>query len=655
MQGKRLNGVLQTKMLNKLFGKETYTNQSFLEELFKHDFDEKFLSDSIASKKVDINHQDKDGNTFLHLCLLKSKFKSAYWLINNYASAKIYNNNNQRAIDIVIDKNNHQLLKAILEIREIDINKKDDYGRNILQDTVVLGYNDMAKILIEYGADINSMDKNGRNVIFDALSYGNDSFLEYLISLDNIELNNIDINQNSIMHHSEVIKDDSKALKLIEAGADVTLKDKDGKTYLCNTALRGMDGYLLLDAALKHGADINSRVANENTILMELIATTAKLSQNELNRRKSLFEMSKKVLMHGIDTNAIDENNETALFRAVRLLDFELVAFLLSAGVNPNIQNKQLQTVLNYVAYQGVKSIDTLLLLLRYKANPLLKDEKNRTLYEILNEIILHTHHKKFMTDKYILSHIIKEGQYMLVLKELLKHNKEDLNFLDSTGNPLFFNPLLNDHFPLFRLYIKNGLNIQNINAQHHNIFFEYVFTVFKEDNPDIDFQNNISMLISSKLNHNYQDDTGSTVVHKILGTKCNLSLFDILTQVVLFDYTITDNLGRSVMHTAVWNNKARVMRRLHLINPHIVNIPDGYGILPITYAALLGSQELVLLFIELCANVKSGLNIPDHAIKKFSPMLKNLDKLKENIQSEDTLEKMRIVIDQVKRDFKII
>ncbi|MEA3554885.1 MAG: hypothetical protein U9R39_10895 [Campylobacterota bacterium] len=642
-------------MLNKLFGKEIYTTQSFLEELYKYDFDEKFLDDAISSKKVDINHQDKDGNSFLHLCLFKSKFKSALWLIKNNANVELFNNIKESPINIIIEKNNHQLLKTILSVSDIDINKKDDFGRNLLQDTVVLGYNDMAKILIENGADVNSVDKNGRNVIFDALSYGNDSFLEYMLSLDNIELNNMDINENSIMHHSEVIKDDSKALKLIEAGADVTLQNKDGETYLCNTALRGMDGYPLVSSAIKQGADINSRVANENTILMELIATTVKLSDDEKERRKNLFEMSKKVLLHGIDTNAIDENNETALFRAVRVLDQELVAFLLSAGVNPNIQNNRLQTVLNYTAYQGVNSIDTLILLLKYKANAILKDENNQTLYEILNNIILHTHNKKVMTNKYILSLITKEGQYMLVLKELLEHNKEDLNFLDSTGSPLFFEPLLNDHFPLFKLYIKNGLNIQSLNILHHNVFFEYVLKVFEDDNTDIEFQNNISMLISSKLDHNYQDDTGHAIVHKILGTNCNLSLFDILTQVVLFDYNITDNLGRSVIHTAVWHDKTRVIRRLHLINQNIVNIPDNYGILPITYAALLGSQKLVLLFIELGANVKSGLTIPDPAIKQFSPMLKNLDKLKEHIEGKDIIEKMKIVIDQVKRDFKVI
>lgn len=609
----------------------------------------------LLSEKFDLNYQDSNGDSFLNICLKKSKFKSALWLINNKIDITLLNNDHKNSLDIAIDKGNKQLIKVLLSSDKININKKDSYGRIILQDVVVLGYNDIAEILIEYGADINSRDKNNRNVIFDALSYGNEKFIDYLLSHKHLELNNVDINQDSIMHHPQVVEDDNKALKLILGGADTTIKNKNGETFLCNSALRGIENFHIVATAIQNGADINSRVANENTILMELIQATSKLSEDEKDRRKSLLEVSKKVLINGLDINAIDDNNESALFRAIRVSDIELVSFLLEAGVDPNIQNNYSQTVLFETAYQGIDSIDILLLLLKYNADPTISNNQNQTLYEVLNNIILHTHGKKTLDDKFILSKISKEGQYILVLKELLEDNKKDLNFLDSTGNPLFFNPLLNDHFPLFKLYIKNGLDIQNTNSHNHNVFFEYVLTVFKDDNLDVDFQNNVSMLISSKLDQNYQDDTGYTIVHKILGTKCNIHLFDILTQVVLFDYALTDKLGRSVMHTAVWNNKTKIMKRLHLIDPNIVNISDNYGILPITYAALLGSQELVLLFIKLGANVKSGLTIPDYAIKKFSPMLKNLDKLKENIDSPDTLEKMRIVIDQVKRDFNIL
>ena len=641
-------------MLKNIFNKKQYSNESLLEELFQHDFDENILKDILASSNVDINYQDTKGNSFLHICLEKSKFKSAFWLIKNKINVKLCNNKNQMALDIAIEQNNKQIVEIILSLNKIDINKKDKFGRTLLQNTVVLGYNEMAEILIEHGADINSKDIHNRNVIFDALSYGNEKFIDYLLKYQVLMLNNVDANHDSIMHHPQVKQNDILANKLIEKGANPTIKNSKGATFLCDTALRGMDGYELINTALKHGVDINSRVAHNNTILMELISASTNLSVNEQEKRDSLIDMSKFILLNGMDINAIDDAQESALFRAIRVNDIELVSFLLSEGVDPNVQNIHSQTVLNEIAYKGADSLNILILLLRHKADPNIKDDKGRTLYEILNEIILQVHNKKPMTDQFLLSKINKEGHYMVVLKELLSRNKKDINYLDSTGNPLFFNPLICDHSALFRLYIKSGLNIHTLNKEKHNIFFEYVLKVFESDIEYDEFQSNISMLLSAKLEHNYQDDKGRTVVNKIIFTKCNRNLFKILVSVVRFNYNLTDHLGRSVMHDAVWNDKKNIIKIIHEINNEVVNIPDNYGILPITYAALLGNQELVLLFIELNANIKSGITIPQNAHDRFSPMLKNLNTLLLNIEDGDILNKMEIVIDQVTRDFNL-
>ncbi len=643
-------------MIKKLFNKKEDPNKLFMAELLKIDFDVEILRDLIFNNNIDINFQNDSQKSFLHICLEKFKFKSANWLIHNNIDVTLKDKNNKTALDLAIEENNPQIVKELIKTDKFDINQKDKFARTLLQDVVVLGYNEIAQVLIEHGANINSKDLQNRNVIFDALSYGNDKFIDFLLSCENLELNNIDKNGDSIMHHPQVIQNDILAKKLIAHGANPTFKNKKGETYLCRTALRGMDAYHIIDEALKAGANINSRVFDtNNTILMELVSISSKLTLDEKTRKESLVEMSKKLLVGGMDINAIDSSGESALFRAVRLEDIELVSFLLNGGIDPNIQNNDLQSVLHLAVYQGIESLDIIFLLLRFKASPLVKNRYNQTIYEILNDIILHTHGKKVMSDQYVLSRIKKNGQYMVVLQELLSQNKEDLNFMDSTGNPLFFNPLLNDHFNLFKLYIKHGLNIHNTNVLNHNIFFEYILNVFEEDREDIDFQNNVSMLLSAKLDHNYQDETGWTIVHKILTTNCNIHLFDILTQVVLFDYEITDKLGRSVIHTAVWGDKKQAMKKIHLINRKIVNIPDDYGILPITYAALLGNQDLVLLFISFGANVKSGVNISKAAIKKFSPMLKNLENLTKGIQDKLILQKMNIVIDQVKRDFNSI
>jgi len=641
-------------MLNGIFNK-TYTKDMFLEELYQKDFDEKKLKTILDSGFININTVDEEKNTFLHLCLKKSKFKSAIWLIENGIDISIINNFNQSVLDMAVEKNNYSLVSLIVSKKVLNIDKKDKNNRTILQDAIVLGQSKIAKLLIDNGADINNKDINNRNSIFDALSYGDENFINFLLEQDNLELNNIDIDKNSIMHHPEVEKDDNKAIKLIKSGANTTIQNKNGETYLCNTALRGEEAYPIVKLAVDNGADINSRVIGDNTILMELIAVASKLTDEEKARRESLLGMSKKVVDLGAQVDATNKDGNTALFEAINKIDFGLASFLLSVGVNPNIKNKNSQTALFEATYKGIEALDIILLLLKYDADPTIKNDKQESLYEVLNDIILDTHGKKKLTDPFVISKIKKNGQYILILKELLENNEKDLNFLDSSGNPLFFSPLLNNHFPLFKLYIQYGLNIETLNIAGHNIFFEYVFNIFKNDIHSPEFQSNLSMLISSKVDHNAKDENGDTVLHKIMNTKCDISLFNSLTQIVLFDYTTKDNIGRTVAHSAIWHNKQKILSKIANIDRDILNIPDNYGILPITYAALLGSQELVLLFIRLGSNVRSGVVIHPNALKKFKPMLKNLDKLKDGIKDETILTKIDIVIDQVKRDFKLI
>lgn len=641
-------------MLNNIFNKK-YTKDMFLKELYSKNFNEKKLKDILNSGVVNINNVDENKNTFLHLCLKKSKFKSSIWLINNGIDISVINNFNQSVLDIAIEKDNYSLVSLILSKKILDVNRKDKYNRILLQDAIVLGKTKIAKLLIEYGADINNKDINNRNSIFDALSYGDKSFINFLLEQKGLELNNIDIDNNSIMHHPQVIIDDDNAIKLIEKGADTTIKNKKGETYLCNTVLRGEEASHIIDKALDNGADINSRVVGDNTILMELISTASKLSDKEKKRRDSLLNISKKVVKEGIEVDATNKDGDTALFEAINKHDFRLTSFLLSVDVNPNIKNKNGETALFEAVYKGIKYLDIILILLQYGADPTIKNSKQESVYEVLNDIILDTHGKKVLSDPYVISKITKDGQYIVVLKELLEHNKKDLNFLDSYGNPLFFAPLLNDHFPLFKLYIQYGLNIHTVNILGHNIFFEYVFNMFKNDNASNNFQNNLSMLISSKVDHNSKDEDGDTVLHKIMNTKCNFSLFNILTDVVLFDYSVQDNEGRTVAHSAIWHNQEKILSKIATINRDILNIPDNYGILPITYAAILGNQHLVLLFIRLGSNIKSGIVIDKNVINKFKPMLKNIDKLKDGIEDVNTIKKINIVIDQVKRDFKII
>ena len=640
-----------------LFTKE-HTNENFFTELTKKEFDEKWLEEGLGSEFINIDHQDEDGNSFLLKCLKASKFRAAEWLIKHGANIEIKNKAGKSAINIAIEKNSLPVVKGLLELAKIDVNQRDINGRSLLQNVVVWGNHKMAKLLIQKGANINNTDHHKRDVLYDALSYGNQHFINYLLSFKTLNLNSTDEQGNTILQHPEVKKNDEIAKDLLIAGANPSILPKSEESFLLKTVLRGEEAKDIIDIALQYGADVNAKTKNGNTIILEIIKRALELPNEQDDTKNFYLEVALKMLKYGGDIHTAKENSKTIFFQSIRYRDFEITTFFLLAGIDPNIQNEYGETPLFDIILDGVKSLDFILLLLDYGADPNIKNRHGKTIYEILNDIIIYQYGTKKLNNPSLLSQIKKHGEYLLVAKEILNKDENDLNYLDSTGDPLFFKPLLYGCFTLFKLYIDHKVDINNTNQAGTYIFYEYVLKVFKENDTSHktleDFETNLSYLVSNKANKDYKDSHGWTILHKILSTPCNEELFKILIKVVPFDYTFDDNLGRTVIHNAVWGDKPNIIEMIEHISPNIINQPDGYGILPITYAALLGNQKLVLTFLTLKSNIHGSKKIAKQAIKKFSPMLKNLPKLLENIDNQTDLDHLQTITDQIKKDFNV-
>ena len=124
------------------------------------------------------------------------------------------------------------------------------------------------------------------------------------------------------------------------------------------------------------------------------------------------------------------------------------------------------------------------------------------------------------------------------------------------------------------------------------------------------------------------------------------------MVSTVKFNYEVTDNLGRTVIHNCVWHDKADIIKLVHKVSPKTINAEDIYAIPAIYYAALLGNKKLVSLFFDLGATITSTGKIDQRAIKKFKPMLKNLQKLQENVDDEVELNKYKTVADIIEKKF---
>ena len=292
--------------------------KEFLETLLEEKFSTTKTTQKFNELQLKIDEKDSKGNTLLNHVIENEKYDAAIWLIDNGIDVSLENNSGDNSFHLAIEKKEPKILKKILDKELVNINEKDKFGRIILQDLVVEGELSLAKLLINYGADINSQDKHHRNVIFDALSYGDENFVMYLLELDDpkIDLNNIDSELNTIMHHKEVSNNETIAQKLIESGADTTIANAKGETFLTNMAKSDNSELAkrLIELSLKNGADVNAKTIFDNTIFMELMKVFAQLSPNEIDRRKNILDVAKNILSYGGNINAVNQDKETALF-----------------------------------------------------------------------------------------------------------------------------------------------------------------------------------------------------------------------------------------------------------------------------------------------------------------------------------------------------
>ncbi len=643
-------------MFSNILSKINPSNSNFLSELLKKNCEEDIL-DNFLQSNINIDHLDDNDDTPLIICLKNKRIQSALWLIKQNCDVTIQNKQNKSAVNIAVKQDYYTVVKALLSTNNIEINQTDTEGRTLLHEAVISGNLDIVNELMRYSANINIVDKHNRNILFDAISYGDDKLISKLLSTGELNINTIDSDGDTLLHKTEVLTNDNLAKKLLHYGADPTINDKDGQNFLFHTALRGEEGMELLDLAIEKGCNINGRIRNNNSILMEIMYAFANISDAEKERRKGLMQMAKKLIRNGIDVNAFNNQGETVLFDAVRKNDIEAVAFLLSDNVDVNKRNKKFETALSIAVIKGIKALDIILLLMDYGANITTKVKDLKTILEMLNDIILHTHGNHKMENQNLLSQIdIDNGKYLVVLSNILNKSNVKLDYKDFAGDPIYFKSLLYGNIDLFRLYVQYGVDLNKLNSSGQTLIHKYLIRIFELGFENESFEEVLLLLVNNKIDVNIPlPEDGKTVLSYIASQhNCNISLFKTLINSTRFHYTLQDNLGRTIIHSCVTGNNLEILKIINSLNPRVINIPDFYGLLPISYAALTYNPNLVLEMINLDAFIACDKRPTTYAIEKFYKLLPNLDKLTKNIHNLDDLRKMNIIVDQIKKDFSI-
>jgi ankyrin repeat protein len=174
-----------------------------------------------------------------------------------------------------------------------DVNQATN-GWSPLQIAVDKGRDDVVQLLIEHGANPDTGDNRGTTLLRGAIRK----------------------------------RDRALIVKyLLEGGADVNARDDNGSTALFDAVLARDDA--IFDLLLEHGADVNLTGYRDTSVLMSA-------TMNNRNERMV------KLLARGANINAINIDGQTALFKAVGLLqwpDPETVRILLNGGATVNVKD----------------------------------------------------------------------------------------------------------------------------------------------------------------------------------------------------------------------------------------------------------------------------------------------------------------------------
>jgi len=271
-------------------------------------------------------------------------------------------NNNIKIVETLINKNNLDLVKYLVE-HQLDVNMKDGQGFTPLMYAVIAENEVIIKYLMDNGSKINLI--NSINIdpkLFKSiLKMDKSRNLQQYHLLNIIYQNSIKGNQNDkdydpIICYAILHGEESLVQYLIDQGADVNSYSRNYKCPFILAIKNNQEN--IVKCLIKNGVKLNNykedpplveaiRANNEN-IIKYLIECGANI--NERSRhvgsdtsltvaiKKNNEKLVKYLIEYGVDINIETSLGESALIHAVRNQNMNIIQYLIESGADVNLR-----------------------------------------------------------------------------------------------------------------------------------------------------------------------------------------------------------------------------------------------------------------------------------------------------------------------------
>ncbi|PGH02527.1 hypothetical protein AJ80_08838 [Polytolypa hystricis UAMH7299] len=263
----------------------------------------------------------------------------------------------------------HDALLRLLIDRGADINVKNRYNTEcgaVIRKAVLQGDSSMIRLLIEHGAHLEALKAHRPNVLHEAAKYNNLDIIQLLID-EGFDVNGRMAGDDRTPLHAAASAGAGRTIVfLLEVGADITARSKDGSTPL-HAAMDRHDAPKSMRIArilLENGASINAKNNYGETPLMVSLSVTCP------------GRLVQFLLEWGADIHARDNQGGTMLHSTARDMP-RLIPLLLCNGLSIDVKDDLGRTPLRAAAARP--DLDVVEVLVLYGADIYATDNDGQT------------------------------------------------------------------------------------------------------------------------------------------------------------------------------------------------------------------------------------------------------------------------------------